>query len=365
VPSETFESMNDAACLETLRGQLGMVRWSICHIEAQAVGWAEEMASEDLREFFVDTVRGKSCEGQPLDGRYLDPDFRAPAGSTCVRGKSPTECSQACFKVPECSAMVYDTKRRECCFLGGAVAIAPAGQAAQCFEQVGHRELFLMLDPHGVAKWLSSKGFGDYEDYALSFGGFGLTGIVVAFMTQPMLGKWLELSSAEEARVLRCMVLAELENDPARDCGAAPKKGIVAKAISRSPITSAHIDHGLLWPKGANGKWYSVKWIADFLRRYSPTADAKAWSSMTYDLAAAWLNANGFHRIVSGGAEGLRSPFVLLKAAATSTGLLKFREATAFASCEHVLSQLEPVIQQLRAVPMRQRARVEEALLGA
>lgn len=87
LPSETFESVNDAKCLNALRSQIGIIRWSVCHIEAQANEWADEMSKTDLKRFFLDTVRGKSCEGKPLDDAGLDAAFRARDGETCVKHK--------------------------------------------------------------------------------------------------------------------------------------------------------------------------------------------------------------------------------------------------------------------------------------
>jgi len=365
LPSETFESVNDAKCLNALRSQIGIIRWSVCHIEAQANEWADEMSKTDLKRFFLDTVRGKSCEGKPLDDAGLDAAFRARDGETCVKHKDKSECAEECEKAKDCSAVAYKDKKRECCFLEGDVKAEPGSNTEQCFEKLGSREHFLMLSPEGLGDWLKSKGFDAYENAAKTYGGHGLAGIVVAFMTEPTLAKWLGIASAKEAEVLRCRVLAELDNEPERECGKAPPPpGLVAKAMSKSPITSWHIDHGFVWPKGANGKWYSVKWISDFARRYGPTSDVKAWSTMVYDLSATWLNANGFHKIVSGGPSGLMSPFVVLKSISTSTGLLKFREATSFVSCEHVKQQLDPVIEQIQGVPLDQSKVVKAKIRG-
>lgn len=52
-----------------------------------------------------------------------------------------------------------------------------------CFERLGPRESFLMLGPEGLSEWLGSWGFGGYGEVARSFGGFGLTGMVLSFLT--------------------------------------------------------------------------------------------------------------------------------------------------------------------------------------
>jgi len=365
VPIETFESVNDAKCLNTLKSQIGVIRWSICHIEAQANAWAEEMATTDLKQYFLDMVRGKSCEGKTMDGKSLSPEFRAKDGEECVTRKDKAECAAECDKNDDCSAVAYKDKKRECCFLEGDVTVKEGSSTEQCFEKLGSRDHFLMLNPAGVGEWLKSKGFEAYEQNAKTYGGHGLTGIVIAFMTEPTLMKWLGLATPKEAKVLRCKILAQLDNEPDRDCGLAPPPpGLVDRAAALSPLKASHIDHGLLWPKGANGKWYGVKWVSDFFRRYSPTKDMKAWSTMVYDLSATWLNANGFHKIVTGGPEGLVSPFVALKSVSTSTGLMKFRAATSFVSCENVKKQLDPVIEQLQAVPMAQTRAVKATIVG-
>mmetsp|Transcript_102312 Transcript_102312/g.295985 ORF Transcript_102312/g.295985 Transcript_102312/m.295985 type:complete len:517 (+) Transcript_102312:74-1624(+) len=365
LPTETFESVNDAKCLNTLKSQIGIIRWSICHIEAQAKAWAEEMATTDLKKFFLDMVRGKTCEGKALDEASLSPEFRGKDGEKCVAHKDKVECAEECDQNEDCSAVSYKAKTRECCFLEGDVAVKPGSSGEQCFEKLGSRDHFLMLDPAGVGEWLKSKGFEAYDKNARTYGGHGLTGIVIAFMTEPTLQQWLGVATPKEAKVLRCKILAQLDNDPDRDCGfAPPPPGLVDRASALSPIKSSHIDHGLLWPKGANGKWYGVKWVSDFMRRYAPSKDMKAWSTAVYDLSATWLNANGFHKIVSGGPAGLVSPFVALKSISTSTGLMKFRQATSFVSCESVKKQLDPVISQLQAVPMKQTSAVKARVLG-
>lgn len=48
-----------------------------------------------------------------------------------------------------------------------------------------------------------------------------------------------------------------------------------------------------------------------------------------------------------------------------STGLVLFREATGFMSCDQVRRHLGPVVAQLGEVPLRQEARVSARIYGS
>lgn len=366
-PSRTFETANTPECVSAVKDQLGRIRESICSIESSAMKWAEEMANEDLHPFFVDMEEGKMCLGEPLTSErlaaagILDPR----PGRSCIARQNRTACARACFATPECAAVAYKSKRQACCFLQGRVTvIRNASRSEHCFEQVGPRETFLMLRPEGVAKWLSERGFGHYEDKARSFGGFGLTGMVLSFLPEPMLEAWLGTASTNETATLRCRILAELENEPARDCSDA-EPHFLARVAEKVPLSKRHIDQFFLWRRLVTRKWQGIRWVTEFLRRYPPTKEVRAWSSMTDNVVILFRNARRLHDSLRSGPAAFGDPLSALRTAVASTGLVLFREATGFMSCDQVRRHLGPVVAQLGEVPLRQEARVSARIYGS
>lgn len=89
-----------------------------------------------------------------------------------------------------------------------------------------------------------------------------------------MLREWLGLASDPEAWTLRCRVVAELENDPARECRlSAPPKPEAAPAWRPA---RQHLDKTFMMVHIANGFWTVPKWVVEVFKRFAPREDMRS-----------------------------------------------------------------------------------------
>jgi len=365
-PGSTFQSYNmemEKECLSELRNSMYFVRYGVCTLEKEAEKWSQSMA-EDVKkaEFWKDLLQfneRKTCTGKPLNRNLLSKDMQKQLvdspNVTCVKHDGATDkCTSECARIKECGAVTMDAKGSTCCFLDGGVTsrvrsklVERVRRSGDSCMQLGGRERFLMMDSGAVGDWLERRGFNECKEQAKRFGGKGITGMVLSFMTEAMLKKWLSTKdqAMERARELRCRIDAELNNDPEHDCS---DKGpaLTQRLWSLFMKHRGKLDDALVAPKGASGRWRSVKWVLDFSRRFAPVKEAVAWSNTFYEIVAVALHAQKVAGLVQDGTESLKAT-VMVKAAVSVTGIFKFQESRAFHKCEQVKSYLAPVVKQL------------------
>jgi len=370
-PGSTFTSYNmemEKECLSELKNSMYFVRWGVCGLEKQAHKWTQTMAHDSKNtDFWKDLLQfnsRKSCAGKPLDRNLLSKDMQKEVvarpgirNTTCVKHSGATnKCSAECARIKECSAVTLNPANDTCCFLEGVVKSMVRSKLVDryrtkgpsCMEIAG-RERFLMMDVDAVSEWLERRGFGKYKQQAKALGGKGISGMVLSFMTEAMLEKWLATQdqAMERARELRCRIDAELNNDPEHDCS---DKGpaLTQRLWSLFMKYRGKVDNALVAPKGASGRWRSLKWVLDFSRRFAPVEEAVAWSNTLYEIVAVALHAQKVAGLIQDGTESLK-PAVMVKAAVSVTGIFKFKESTAFHKCEQVKSYLAPTVRQLHS----------------